>query len=1845
MPPPPPPFAPSIPSHTSLRLSARVRRPLGDAATVLGLATLVALCAAGCSAGTITVNPTTGLVTTEEGGTAAFTVTLDTMPTADVTVKVSSGDETEGRVHETDSSIDLVFTSADFAAKTVTVTGQDDMVDDGDRSYSVQLGNAVSADLGYNALVVQDVSLTNTDNDTAAFVDVLSSLVTSEDGSKKPTFSLRLATEPVDTVTVTIGVSDPLEGGYFPETTMVFDASNYNVTQQRTVLGKDDSTVDGTKPFNLLVGAASNDAKYDKRQLVFNMQNEDDDVPGFIFFPPAGRQLSTTEAGGTATLRVKLTSSPTDVVTILVRSQNEAEGKVDVAQVQFHPSEWQDFKLITVTGQDDNVDDGDLAFIVEFYQTQSNDPLYDNKVGDSYSIINKDDDTSGIALKKGFRDPLVTYEDKDLDGQGAPFYVQLDSEPTADVTIVFTSSAFAEVGVYYTGRAPAKDAQIVIEPANWQRNNTLWAKGFDEKIDDGDFNAEISVAVSGGDPKYTALMLPTMPVTNVDDDVTGFEVCDSTVPPCTFNALGGETTEKGATDVYYIRLLSEPTNTVVLDVASSNTSEVSVSPTSVTWGATTWEGFRAITVTGVPDNADDGDKTEIITMTVTTADPKYRTAAMTQVPNWFVKNFDTDLDECADGMHCSHDCNDPNIDHMSLLDFTCACKPPTEGATTTGVDAVCTLDECEGIPVNKATCVNAKQECVDPDKALDKVDDWMCKCVAPSRGSDRVRSPATCLLDECVAHSSVCGIFQQCFDPNKEFTNLDNWKCRCTKGTGEAVTASATCAQDECVDLNKKAVCEAGGNQVCTDPTTVVSATSDNDWYCNCTWPYVGMVTAAAVDCQLDECNLQANADLCASRPFQACRDEDHATLDTWECICVTPATGAPALRAPATCIIDECLSGVNKSICLAAVSVSRGGQGNGIGHGYSQICIDPNTDAASTGDWVCVCQLPSQGGNTSAAAADCFVDECTIEANQQVCLNNNQSCVDPNTANHDLSSEGDWYCDCTFPSVGPRTPMKATDCWLNECEVNGLVCTGAGQTCFETSNVSTILDDWYCNCTGPTEGIQKGGPATCVYDECKFEGRVCGTSAQECFEPNNSTASRGDWECRCRTPFNGTAQEKLATCFYDECAFAPCGDAARQVCIDRDQNTTSKADFICECRFPLKGATRTGGITTCFTDECLDAAKNSTCGFSQTCWDQSAADDDYTCECTWPYLGARGRPATCTYDECSSVTVCQDNNQDCRDTDVTTNGTWACQCRAPLKGAEGVMTMAACGYDECTDARNAQVCTQAMQDCTDPSNTTSSDWLCKCRSPVVGEAVGTPANCATDLCALPANSCGADQDCVQTGLQWKCVCRAPAAGEAFGARATCVVSDCGQAERDQCAAFKQECKVNGAEWSCVCVPPASGTAPGGRATCVYDECVGNAVCTAVDQDCVDPNTSEASLNNWQCQCRTPASGVPGVRNAADCKLDECAGNTDCGAGQVCFDPTDGVAQTEDWVCRCSAPFNGTNTTNPVASCVHRGECGDPAIRAVCENAQQDCRDENAGTQGDWQCVCRSPGEGIATKGAATCSGPIGASNKTPTDSDDDSFPWFWVILPVALLLIIAAMLAFVCRSKGEGKNPPQHASPASSPRSPVYNPLHDDVCPLCLNDTHTHTHPYTQTPFKQNDYDAFFPPQEAAAPPPAPYAHVPRAQLPPQHPQTNLLPRSAGAGRGGGGPGLGTKSSGIPIEEMPDDFKSFAPASESMHRCLLALSCCRCLHHTHYPTQAASAGSCSASQLCIDPSLHRLSAQPLLFTRCQVPPKGHARPAASQFSFFLCSVSVAHSSSLRLLLLPYSSDDVSCRS
>jgi FG-GAP-like repeat/RTX calcium-binding nonapeptide repeat (4 copies)/Calx-beta domain/FG-GAP repeat len=124
----------------------------------------------------IIINPTTGLVTTETGGTDKFTIKLNSQPTADVKIDLSSNNPAEGVV----SSPTVTFNSTNWnQTQTVTITGVNDRVADGNKTYTIVTAPAVSTDRNYSGLNAADVTVTNNDNGSSTTTD--SSVKTEED--------------------------------------------------------------------------------------------------------------------------------------------------------------------------------------------------------------------------------------------------------------------------------------------------------------------------------------------------------------------------------------------------------------------------------------------------------------------------------------------------------------------------------------------------------------------------------------------------------------------------------------------------------------------------------------------------------------------------------------------------------------------------------------------------------------------------------------------------------------------------------------------------------------------------------------------------------------------------------------------------------------------------------------------------------------------------------------------------------------------------------------------------------------------------------------------------------------------------------------------------------------------------------------------------------------------------------------------------------------------------------------------------------------------------------------------------------------------------------------------------------------------------------------------------------------------------------------------------------------------------------------------------------------------------------------------------------------------------------
>jgi len=399
--------------------------------------------------------------TTEAGGTATFTVNLKTQPTANVSISLSSSDTTEGTV----SPAYLLFSSSNWStAQTVTVTGVNDTSVEGNKGYTVLLGVASSSDSNNSGLDPSDVSVTNTDDETAGYTISSISDNTTESGGST-IFTVKLNSQPSSDVTISVSSSDTTEGTV-SISSITFTSSNWSTTQSVIITGVDDSLDDGNQNYTILLGAASSsDSNYNSLDPSdVSITNNNDDTAGFTISSISG---VTTEYGGTSTFTIKLNSQPTDSVTLTVSSSDTTEGTVSTASLTFTTTNWGTTQTVTVTGVNDATVDGNQSYTVILGAASSSDTKYNALDPADVSVSNTDDETAGITVSSISGNTTES-------GETATFTVKLTSQPSANVTIAVSSSDTTEGTV--------STFSLTFTSSNWSTAQTITVTGIDDNL-------------------------------------------------------------------------------------------------------------------------------------------------------------------------------------------------------------------------------------------------------------------------------------------------------------------------------------------------------------------------------------------------------------------------------------------------------------------------------------------------------------------------------------------------------------------------------------------------------------------------------------------------------------------------------------------------------------------------------------------------------------------------------------------------------------------------------------------------------------------------------------------------------------------------------------------------------------------------------------------------------------------------------------------------------------------------------------------------------------------------------------------------------------------------------------------------------------------------------------------------------------------------------------------------------------------------------------------------------------------------------------------------------------------
>ncbi|MBT9558015.1 MAG: hypothetical protein IV100_18410, partial [Myxococcales bacterium] len=269
------------------------------------------------------------------------------------------------------------------------------------------------------------------------------------------------------------------------------------------------------------------------------------------------------------------------------------------------------------------------------------------------------------------------------EGDSFTFDVRLDEDPAeGPVTVSISTSSLTLTASLF---------QLEFTSANFLDPQFVTIEAADDLVDNADVVARVEFGVTSADTTYDGEVVAPVEVLITDNDVAGVSVTGSTP---------ASVSEDGAVIEFIVVVLtSQPLGDVTVTL-STDLTEVTVSPTTLTFTADTWSDEQTVRLEGVNDDVDDGNQDSQITFVVESLDD-------TIYHNMEVPPFDvTTTDDDTVGV---------TVDAPAGIDVT-------EGGTTASFTVV-----LDSEPLNDVTVtitVGGGEVTVDPSTLTFTSDNW-----------------------------------------------------------------------------------------------------------------------------------------------------------------------------------------------------------------------------------------------------------------------------------------------------------------------------------------------------------------------------------------------------------------------------------------------------------------------------------------------------------------------------------------------------------------------------------------------------------------------------------------------------------------------------------------------------------------------------------------------------------------------------------------------------------------------------------------------------------------------------------------------------------------------------------------------------------------------------------------------------------------------------------------------------------------------------------------------------------------------------------------------------------------
>ncbi len=522
----------------------------------------------------------------EEGATDTFQIVLNKAPAPNSEVKINIAfDSTQVNLDQET----VTFTSENWNQKqVVSITAVNDNIAEGDHNsninFQVTPDPDPDSDSTYQGIEIEPLIVNIIDNDFAGVTVQLNADEKTVDVTESglvTNYQIRLNSQPKQNVTIDLTKDGQIEllNGENVLNSLTFTPNNWDVFQTVAVKAIDDETEEGlhTSLINYTINTTSSPDYLDVKIPETKVNIVDNETFGITVIPVENLTVIENGENGedSATYKVIVNKEPSTNVNLTLTPLLENQGlEPDQTNLTFSPSNWNQFKTVTVTAVDDDIARGDRTEEIKYTINPNSAPEYRTISVNPVKIDVKDDDKIGLEVSG-----KVAVSEA---GTTGTYTLNLKSQPSENVFIeVVTDDQLQSI------------IPLTFTPENWTTPQTVTVKAMDDNLveDTPHLSVIKHFARSESATEYLALSQTNLSVEITDNDQPGVIIEETE---------GNTTVIKGkAIDTYLMYLNSQPESDVTVNITTDNQLQ---SITSVTFTRQNWNQPQTITVIPVNDN-------------------------------------------------------------------------------------------------------------------------------------------------------------------------------------------------------------------------------------------------------------------------------------------------------------------------------------------------------------------------------------------------------------------------------------------------------------------------------------------------------------------------------------------------------------------------------------------------------------------------------------------------------------------------------------------------------------------------------------------------------------------------------------------------------------------------------------------------------------------------------------------------------------------------------------------------------------------------------------------------------------------------------------------------------------------------------------------------------------------------------------------------------------------------------------------------------------------------------------------------------------------------------------------